>query len=1183
MKNMEKSWIISFYSDNEQLLDDKNRENYKFLSWSSYDRIELTEVNTFKEMCQNGITQKKWNGVTQHLHLIPDECNMPDNVTFSWKTDESSIKMIDSHYGLYCLINLRFNQQILNCYNNYNFVNLASNLKKAFYLNLDSFISENKFDCEFYGFQSLSTEDVVLIILANDIVTFDKIIKHIRNINFEKNKKAFELISIFTGLNQTESHDVDPGMDLKIKLYLKSDITINDAILKFKEEYKKIIGEECKTDYELRILSGYEYLELLIPHTKKILSLFCEGNILNGESDVYKNYFKNSRTYWIEKKESCSYNADFQENCNKDFLKIGININSYSKDLNSTTNTINFNNNQIKNPVAQFIIDEYKRLIDSPRCITWKNIMISQCSIVSKLIIEYQEKNEKALCNLLNYVQTSLTFINQACFPVHEVPYNNYFYSGSYNDLLKMYYGIISQIITIGYSYEHDSNTNQHPLYFAVNFEATTNIHSIMYTLSSDNDRFIIFHLPYDDIYNYPKMIKYLIHEVYHYIAPYSRKNRMQNFLKLAYTQVLNIIIQNCFEKYDEYDNNEKNNLLILMGTELNNNIDKYIDFTIKCFEKNNIKLNNATLNDFCNIFLDNKKTFLFFFDIIKSDIKNLINDLKCNCKPKHKLYDFLKTFKDEKYKQIDSKDFFWILDFWRNIILSSKEAFCDSFIIDILNIGISDYFKIIKDSLFKKENGDYITDIISEPKLTYDVSLTLNEKVNFQSLEFRILLMLKYFYNNERSNHEFTKWVNDKMDQLPKNDENCESFNNYINKIISCVSLYQYIGFMYDISFENKNKTLFIDQNAELVNNLRSAINDKPDCNIYLSTIQKFKHCSLPQYKQINKNYNNVRCTMKIEKWDVAHISSFNEYISEIIKIINKNKDSNKLWFRGVCNHKYNLEPSLFRAINKNLSLYSNQANIIKKAYESTLEYSNIWKSTIIERMVLLQHYGMSTNLLDFTFNIFSALHFAINPDDQKDMDALNNGEYMPVIYAFNPIEYNKAISFLKTEIPSDKNYSYSPIICDIDNYDLSKFFVNNMTYDYLSEHTRIYNNKYVPNNRTDDYPMPIIVQQSNKRIQAQNGSFLAFSLNAQPEIINDNLSYTYLALNKIQDRYQKELFKKKCEGKDFLYRIYIHPNAVTELRNNLKKINISTGKMYPEYSKIFSEAMKEYKDQLN
>ena len=1154
---MDKSWIISFYSDNEQVSND-NRENHDFLSWSSYDRVEISEASSFKEICQNGSNQKEWNGITQYLHLIPDIKNMP-NYSFTWKTSAESRRMIESDFGLYCLINLKFNQDILSYYNTHEFAQLASELKRIFYKRLNSYILKESLACEFYGFQSLSTEDVVLIILANDIITFNNIVCYIKNLDFEKNKKVFELVSLFTGLNYMEYNDVDPGLDLKVKLYLKPNISIKEAIAKFEKEYYEIIGNDKKYNikFKLEILSGADCLEIFIPHSPKVLSLFHKNNVLNGSYNFYPFFLKNSKTYWVKEisQSDSAAGKDYSEPLLKNELKIKL--------CNSINSEFHYDDNDILNPVAQFINNEYKRLIESPKCSIWKGILKSQYTIVLKLIKEYQKNDEKTLCSLLNHVQTALIFINQACLPVHEVPSNNYFYSCSYNDLLKMYYGIISQIITIGYRYEHDDNTNQHPLYFAVNFEATTNIHSIMYTLSDKADRFIIFHLPYDDIYNYPKMIKYLVHEVFHYIAPYSRLNRVKNFFKLSYVQVLGIIIEeNCLE------------IKTLITEKFYENLDKYIDNTISCFKDNDIDLSKYTLNDFCNTFLNQNDVFLLFINIIELDVINFIDDFKKNYPTKEALYDLTQKLKVKKLSNT-----LWLLDFWRNIILGSKEAFCDSFIIDILDMDLNDYFKTIKDTLFKKENSEIMRNIISESNIKYNISSSLGQKINFESLEIRIILMLEYFYRLDKTDNQFTEWVKDKLDKIPK-DNDWEYFNKYVNEVVSNVNLFQYIGFMYDIAFENKNNSKYIKGDLEFLNNLKAAVTDNPDKDINLDTIYKFKYCPLPEYKQVK--VKSCISSVKIKKWDVMHISSFEKYIDEIIQIIKSNKISNKLWFRGVCNHNYDLEPSLFRALNNNLSLYSNQANIIKKAYEATLEYSNLWKSTIIERTALLQHYGMATNLLDFTFNIFSALHFAINPDSQKDRNDLDCGKYMPVIYAFDPIEYNKAIAFLKTEIPFEKNYNCSPIIFDIDNNNLSNFFVNDMTYDYLIEHTRIHNEKYIPCNRTDDYPMPIIVQQSNKRIQAQNGSFVAFSLNAKPEFIDGKPSYTYLALNKIQERYKRELERKNLEVKNFLYRIYVHPNAVMSLRADLKKINISVGKMYPEYSKIFEEAMKEYKDQL-
>ncbi len=79
------------------------------------------------------------------------------------------------------------------------------------------------------------------------------------------------------------------------------------------------------------------------------------------------------------------------------------------------------------------------------------------------------------------------------------------------------------------------------------------------------------------------------------------------------------------------------------------------------------------------------------------------------------------------------------------------------------------------------------------------------------------------------------------------------------------------------------------------------------------------------------------------------------------------------------------------------------------------------------------------------------------------------------------------------------------SSVTFDINKNDeeKAKYFVGDMSYNYLYEHNEKYSQVYVPNERVDPYPVPIIVQQSNPRIVAQSGTFVAYSLYEKPQTL--------------------------------------------------------------------------------
>ncbi len=88
-----------------------------------------------------------------------------------------------------------------------------------------------------------------------------------------------------------------------------------------------------------------------------------------------------------------------------------------------------------------------------------------------------------------------------------------------------------------------------------------------------------------------------------------------------------------------------------------------------------------------------------------------------------------------------------------------------------------------------------------------------------------------------------------------------------------------------------------------------------------------------------------------------------------------------------------------------------------MKEAYLVTLSRPDLWTDKymgIPEHICCLHHYGMKTNLLDFSLDMLVALHFALNPDSKDDRKKLDEGRYTPKVVIFNPVRYSKAIQCL-------------------------------------------------------------------------------------------------------------------------------------------------------------------------
>lgn len=227
---------------------------------------------------------------------------------------------------------------------------------------------------------------------------------------------------------------------------------------------------------------------------------------------------------------------------------------------------------------------------------------------------------------------------------------------------------------------------------------------------------------------------------------------------------------------------------------------------------------------------------------------------------------------------------------------------------------------------------------------------------------------------------------------------------------------------------------------------------------------------------------------------------------------------------------------------------------------------------------MTLLQH---ATNLLDFSLDMLLALHFALNPDVISDKGNIDSGKFTPEVYIFDPVVYSQAVNELKTgNIIEDCSADISPIVYDIDNStEINEFFISRMSYECLLKHTHNHPRKD-PVMEEIEYPLPLIVRQSNNRIHNQNGVFLAYSLDANPSF--DKCPYDYLSLGDLQYLYNDFCDSNIIDRRTFLYSIDIESSCACSIRRDLKTLNISEEKYYPDITNILREAMAEHKERI-
>lgn len=1211
--------------------------------------------------------------------------------------DEFDTKGLKVDFDFYCIYAMRFSNEIQNLRVGEQIWDKKA-IRESIFIKVRDRIS-NKIrnsEMDFKCFRSLGSEDMVIIFLANsmnDIVNVgefisnleikfsEQVYKNIYKMSTPKGNttiRLFSTVCIFPGLNNPSCDkyidtDLIMHMDLKkgdnaqsvadkvkgemqetLKCQLKNGLSAiskenQNSLVMGNEDLVEEINysqSENKSLHDWAIFCGIGTLILHIPAGTISYRVFHKKGIFNGESDFYKENIYNSRTYFCLSKSDNN-----KKNSNEDKDIFTINMEGLTDEISclypirtdklkkegQENNKSKKENNENDNEVARFIFNEYDRLISSQRTIQWHGILSRQREVVKDFAKYYFKADSKFIaCDLLNYAQSSLHLINQACSPVSEIPNHNHFYSGSFHDIIKAYYGIIGMIFNIGRNLPHDSKTYQHVVDFAICLNSTARIESKIFTRNDIQDRFVVFFLPYDDFWDFSGNIKLLIHEVFHYIAPYSREIRANYFVKTIYVMLISerikwlcddklkqdhcsMEVANKIEEWKEwltqnYDKDIKEGLLDNLqkhfpGFFVYSNPEwsiLYLDYPADYSYPNHGEKKSPQIRDSIGdivYVIDN-----YVKDHIINSLDQAFNKLNEISTPESQYICNTFTFDFINNKIYGQNDFKNAYEYWEKIFkkinatlrrynLATKEAFCDMWSALISGITIPEYIVFILEIMAKINPQEKIIAAIE----SRDIRST---RFDIRATVIRILLLIHKCLESTSDNSvkNYEKSLNGLFYEFTKGRKQ----NDYISRCISGLSK-KYGEFIKVAQNEIDalcNVAFFgLDKSFQIISKknpgggckvIRSAAKiDLTSC-IGIETIDIFSNYidNFSKAKYFNAEYNSFHEDYMYGKYNrieesgryKMQISSFAELLDSIKEIknnITQNPNQPRtLWYRGVCSDRFSLLPSIFRKGNPDISIYANQANVIKRAYFSTLYASDIWNLPIEQRMAYLQHYGMPTNLLDFSVDPFTALHFALNPDVASDRENVNNGKFQPVIYVFDPIIYGQAIrKMIECNPALDIPDSISAVEFDINHNhkEKSPFFVDDMSYEFLSEHNNKHLKEYTPNDRGDPFPVPIVIQQSNMRIAAQSGTFVAFSLDALPQRNDSGSKFDYLNLLTIQRRYTQFLGKTTNYDQQFIFPIYLRKNFILSFREELMNLNINTGKFYPELSKIFEDTISQ------
>lgn len=346
---------------------------------------------------------------------------------------------------------------------------------------------------------------------------------------------------------------------------------------------------------------------------------------------------------------------------------------------------------------------------------------------------------------------------------------------------------------------------------------------------------------------------------------------------------------------------------------------------------------------------------------------------------------------------------------------------------------------------------------------------------------------------------------------------------------------------------------------------------------------------------------------TTNAELWNVL------EYIQGMVKESGLELP-NTLWFRGHSKTEYPLLPTLIRSyykMNKNGPLPQYQRALLEiflAKSKGTPEVAKTGQSkqanAQIEYIADMQHYGVPTNLMDWSEDISIPLYFSTK--DDSDSNA--------AIYVFHPNFYNFVRNEIIKQYPradevSPKNMSMRDAekrnldTTDICGGTLLPNFSAHFNLDAARYHDFVNGPEYW-GNLTDEtqwrrcdpltaqglgnhsaplLPLAIQVPRNNVRIIRQSGTFLAFNLCEFPQagkIDSQSHGFQHILLDEIQKFYMlsEELHQRIALKEDtpsiramkgrypFLFKIEIASSAKAALRDVAAALGKQQDTVYPE-----------------
>jgi len=215
-------------------------------------------------------------------------------------------------------------------------------------------------------------------------------------------------------------------------------------------------------------------------------------------------------------------------------------------------------------------------------------------------------------------------------------------------------------------------------------------------------------------------------------------------------------------------------------------------------------------------------------------------------------------------------------------------------------------------------------------------------------------------------------------------------------------------------------------------------------------------------------------------------------ESFQDLLDALERNNEgyNGSIWYRGQSNKDWSLVPGYYRAKRQ-----FSESTLLKRFKQNAAMLISDMPKDSFDWLFLMQHYGVSTRLLDWSESPLVALYFALSSYHEYDTDA--------VLWSLKPSELNR-----NGGIRAADEEFYIPSFEDDE--------VKNYSVESLNS-----------NSRNELLPIAVIATRNNARIQAQHGVFTIHHLDqiSIEDIGDSSHVIKYIIPNDAKEKIAKQL----------------------------------------------------------